>query len=168
MSTDVWLPIATLVLGIVLGYVGDWLRESRTVKRDREYRWRTFQRETILEAQRQLRQHMWIIIWFAEELLHSRDRAVADDNTSVAADVTRRPPIQHFNKALEDISLLRSRIHDPELKSIIAEYLDLNERLDTQGVYAQDYEPILQGILELSAVIDRFDERVLELGESLY
>lgn len=51
MSSEVWLPLVTLVLGIMLGYVADWLRERRTAKRDQRERWKTLQRDTILEAQ---------------------------------------------------------------------------------------------------------------------
>lgn len=51
MDPQIWLPIATLVLGLVLGYVGDWLRDERVSRRERETRRKNRQYEAITEAQ---------------------------------------------------------------------------------------------------------------------
>jgi len=45
VDTEVWLPIATLVAGAVLGFVGEWLRDGREHRRGRERDRREWQRQ---------------------------------------------------------------------------------------------------------------------------
>jgi hypothetical protein len=54
MDSDIWLPLATLVLGWVGAQVTDVLRDRRTITRDRLARQAELQRTTLLELQEAL------------------------------------------------------------------------------------------------------------------
>lgn len=51
MNTELWFPVVTLLVGLGAGYLVDWHKDKRNEKRERDDRWKAFQRETILEAQ---------------------------------------------------------------------------------------------------------------------
>ena len=49
-----WFPVATLIVGAVVGYLADYLREGRAAGRQLEAARRAFERETLLELQDRL------------------------------------------------------------------------------------------------------------------
>jgi hypothetical protein len=116
---DVWLPLATLIIGLVGGGGLEWLRDERAYRREREARLdlslqqrrqlhREFQRETVLELQ---------------EVLHKFTRAVG------AANVSRwgsHPPDPAVESAVLEGSLatqkLGARVADDQIREWLEQY----------------------------------------------
>jgi hypothetical protein len=161
MSSEVWLPIATLVLGIVLGYVADWLREERSSRREREERWKAFQRESILEAQDLL----WDLITAnmeAGRAAKAHFRATGEwPDDEFEYDLSL---VMKSLNAQARLLVLASRIEDRELASMIE---DFNEATRQMGP-PRDLASHQAAGDQASETMHNFNKRVSELLPALH
>jgi hypothetical protein len=133
MSSEVWLPIATLVVGIMLGYVADWLREKRTTERERVERWKAFQREAILDTQNLLASlaHIEINMLLTEVLNKEADEETLESQRLYAASVGE------YIRSLHMLTSNSWRLADKELSaaagSIVIKLKEYFEPRDHQG-----------------------------------
>lgn len=155
MDTHQWFPVVTLVLGLILGYLGDWLRDERTSKRERETRRKGRQYETITETQDQMilryRLEGGLAVlcqrYFDEtgKWPDANSRAISYDLSSVIKS----------GEAAMRLVVLRSRIEDSELNRQAEKFVTYSTTM-TAG---PDTDTSRRAIEKVERVIHAFNER---------
>jgi hypothetical protein len=144
MDSDIWLPLATLVLGWAGAQVTELLRDRRTTSRDRLARRAELQRTTLLEPQEALG-GAWLaflISQFEEEELEGTGL------TQVSRD---------FRPTRARVRLLASRVEDERVR-------ELATALAEAGRMVPEEPGSAQALRELGA---GYSEAVARIGELL-
>jgi hypothetical protein len=157
MSSEVWLPIATLVLGIVLSQGATWLNRKWELKQEREERVNTFQRESIIEAQD-----------MTEKLfaLHQEAKLtnIHEPRLMVNPQAVYSPAILiATTQTVLRVSTLRARITDQQLVSLLVTIEGCSVSL---GGLKEDHKP--GDTEQMSKAILQFNERAGQVLPELY
>ena len=157
MDSDIWLPLATLVLGWAGAQVTEMVRDRRTTTRDRLARRAELQRTTLLELQEVLAE-IWPSLLSAlsvemlglsdEEREDARWRSTVERSHNLAA---------HRARA----KLLASRVDDAQVRELSTEVAKASSQVST---YGPDYRKNTATLRKLEA---DYSAAVARIGELL-
>lgn len=133
MSSEVWLPIATLVLGIVLSQGATWLNRKWELEQERDERRMAFHRETILEAQDTVGTVMKVLgeTSVIEQGFRNPkyEGVLGESDIQLYLDLT----LEH-NRAVTRLYSLTTRVDDPILATHLEDfYVLMNREPETVG-----------------------------------
>jgi hypothetical protein len=124
-AANSWFPVLTLVLGVVLGQVGEWLKDGRAHKREKEARdtarrdslaeqRNAFQRQTLLELQDAL-----IVLMQSAGALHlQKMSSFRQHGRSRSEDIRQETNIANRD-ANSKTAILGVRVRDDEVRGLL-------------------------------------------------
>ncbi len=127
LSSNVWLPIVTLLTGALLAGGAGWLRDRRAWARAREdraddrlVRAAEFQRQTILSLQEALQK-----VGRAEGRMSHEDHMAFKETQRWGENLHSPDASINAGAAMQDLQMLRSRIIDGEVRRLAARLAEL-------------------------------------------
>jgi hypothetical protein len=162
MNAEVAIPIATLVLGLILGHLFDWLKERRAESRDRKARYRAFQRQAIMDVQD--------AVW--ELFINSgRNRISASEYSDEhgkwpSADElgVDESHAMHGLELLMKVRTLATRVDDEEMQTIITSITKHPRQL----TFGESDEASRMALAQFSRDLNRLNNIARELLADLY
>jgi hypothetical protein len=118
MDADIWLPLATLVLGWAGAQVTEALRDRRTTTRERLARRAELQRTTLLELQDALRELDRHVSTALAGRFYGARNPTSEKAREMAAEAER-----HMYEAENGVVLLVSRLLDAKARDLVHLFL---------------------------------------------
>jgi hypothetical protein len=158
MDSDIWLPLATLVLGWAGAQVTEMLRDRRTTTRERLARRAELQRTTLLELQDALAK-LWrgVLASMTLELAMLKEEEQEQARWKPTADASRGVAITRGR-----IKLLASRVEDERVRELSITVANASRDISMEDAWRPPEEAISLRDLEAS-----YSAAVARIGELL-
>lgn len=159
MTTDSWLPIATLVLGYIGRIAQEWLRDRRADAKERRRRREDFERDALVELQDVL----FSLARNCGAAYHQDAMTYRASGTWGRAQLPAELDQEHFTLNRR-AGMLRERAFDPALRDLIDEF---KSHVAACGI-ARDKSTADVEMDLMGKASDRANRRLGELLRALY
>lgn len=163
MDQESVLPVATLVFGILLGYMLDWHKEKRFETRERKARRVSAQRDTLIEVQDlawELHRLQTASQWDVNQ--YQKKTGVWPSTDSDDFTVDRENALAVANTSAR-FALVQSRVDDDEMKGLMRDFNVASRRMSP----APDPESAKKATNASIQALKRLNQRALELFQDL-
>lgn len=161
-TTTAWFPVVTLLMGFGASALGEWLRDVRTIRREREARQArrheesherraNFQRQTLLDLQESL-----FVLGRATGSIHHQDRMAYKTTGQWRRNAVTNDVDEGFREAQVRSAILSVRIQDEIVRDYVSRYRTLCVDIGMVG----SPERAEAALVESITLHDKLNERI--------